>query len=71
MELSPIAQFIVNTMNNKALKDAHAIQRVRALHKPTKNYGYEFERCEACWDMRTDSAVNYPCPTIKALDGEQ
>lgn len=41
-----------------------AIQRVRELHK--KN-GI---RCNSCGDDRGDYAL-YPCPTIKALDGEQ
>lgn len=63
-ELSPIAQFIVNTMNNKALKDAHAIQRVRNIHIPLHDKWLgDLRWCAIC-------EVEYPCPTIKALDGE-
>jgi hypothetical protein len=50
------------------------IQRVRELHKPfdsnknpfIDNYGICCMACEV-----NDMPVEYPCPTIKALDGEQ
>ena len=38
------------------------IDRVRELHKPFNWEGLIF--CDACDKL-------YPCPTIKALDGEQ
>jgi hypothetical protein len=52
-----------------------AIQRVRALHKPEIYY----EGCSepgCCGDFREEEVciecgTYYPCPTIKALDGEQ
>ena len=47
-----------------------AIERVRELHKED-NTGY----CELCTAIATpdgsDYLSKYPCPTIKALDGEQ
>ena len=42
-----------------------AIQRVRELHKTGKAYLDDQPMCIHC---RT---VEYPCPTIKALDGVQ
>jgi hypothetical protein len=46
-----------------------AIERVRELHKED-NTGY----CELCTAIATpdgsDYLSKYPCPTIKALDGE-
>lgn len=41
-----------------------AIQRVRELHKRT------YEYCANCLDPQ-GFGVPYPCPTIRALDGEQ
>lgn len=44
----------------------NAIARVRELHSPTYGYNNEYalKQCAIC-------EVKYPCPTIKALDGEQ
>lgn len=46
-----------------------AIARVRELHKPDENGRY----CIECDPESCGCAgfVYYPCPTIKALDGEQ
>jgi hypothetical protein len=47
-----------------------AIVRVRELHKPG---GKEFKYCRHC-EIGTVSGydyADYPCPTIKALDGEK
>lgn len=58
------------------LKMYVAIGRVRKLHKPEHNYipgcgdsgccgpTVDEIRCAECW-------VEYPCDTIKALDGEE
>jgi hypothetical protein len=48
-----------------------AIQRVRELHKPVAGIGVT--ECAVCIDdrMHWTESVEYPCPTIKALDGEQ
>lgn len=52
------------------------IQRVRELHTPIL-YGfsteYDCSHCKSeCVDYSSDTdTVPYPCPTIKALDGEQ
>lgn len=53
-----------------------AIERVRALHKPFtrkvselwSNAGELETLCRAC-EVQGDAAF-YPCPTIKALDGD-
>jgi len=51
-----------------------AILRVRELHKPVDidDLG-SWIVCEGCSNQFIDDEapyVNYPCPTIKALDGE-
>lgn len=46
-----------------------AIQRVRELHKPVDRLGEL--ACEACFIESDGMTIEYPCPTIKALDGEQ
>ena len=47
------------------VKTVNAIQRVRDLHKPCDNCDYHvFDHCVSCCRL-------WPCPTIKALDGEQ
>jgi hypothetical protein len=56
-----------------AYKNAEAIQRVRELHEPfdtskswlSPDYGICCMACEA-----NGMAVEYPCKTIKALDGD-
>ena len=51
-------------------KAQEAIQRVRELHKEfAGNISGELELCDICHDANGE-ALNYPCPTIKALDGE-
>lgn len=44
-----------------------AIERVRELHKPVENEIGTY--CHECID--NPDSWRYPCPTIKALDGEQ
>lgn len=47
-----------------------AIERVREIHKP---YVVSGMACSCC-KLSTECSVcdeSYPCPTIKALDGEQ
>ena len=46
-----------------------AVQRIIDLHKPFYN-GFHL-LCSACFEGRHDGHLFYPCPTIKALDGEQ
>lgn len=59
-----------------------SVQRVRELHKPIKNnevlawwydkYKPEDLFCVECMqNSDTEYSTDYPCPTIKALDGEQ
>jgi hypothetical protein len=50
-----------------------AIHRVRELHKQvtrfdTSKQGYT---CQECYASYPYYEYEYPCPTIKALDGEQ
>lgn len=53
-------------MNKQIIADmmtlTNAVTRVRELHKRQVNSLPNSEVCAACYD-------NYPCPTIKALDG--
>ena len=60
------------------LKLIQAIERVRALHKPmneTNENGYVNIVCSGCYDEDSSTGEQfhheYPCPTIKAIDGEQ
>ena len=53
-----------------------AIKRVRELHKAVNiaSDGFpEWVICEGCShkDYDQDQLIDYPCPTIKALDGEK
>lgn len=54
-----------------------AIQRVRELHKPVKSYkGRDHTEIIGCYECEETGSgreyeVEYPCPTIQALDGEQ
>jgi len=48
-----------------------AIERVRELHKEfAGNIPGDLELCDVCHDAN-GVPMYYPCPTIKALDGEQ
>lgn len=65
----------------KALNKANeSAQRVRKLHKPIKGnfFGQERLECAGCFTVEESFTGDYfkmhyayPCPTIKALDGEQ
>jgi hypothetical protein len=53
-----------------------AIQRVRELHKLVTENNAACGDLDCCgeyeeWDMCTDCQCDYPCPTIKTLDGKQ
>jgi len=48
---------------------AEAIKRVRDIHKPVEYHGQVF--CAVCSYDGIPESLAYPCPTIKALDGEQ
>jgi uncharacterized CHY-type Zn-finger protein len=46
-------------------------QPIRELHKPISHpYQEELQLCSHCGN-EVDGSWIYPCPTIKALDGEQ
>jgi hypothetical protein len=49
-----------------------AVQRVRELHHPieVKTENGEGIYCSACWCLFCEFPSPYPCPTIKALEGE-
>ncbi len=61
----------------KAVRDRQAIQRVRELHKPVKSWkGIDHTEIVGCYECEETGSgreywVEYPCPTIKALDGEK
>jgi DNA repair exonuclease SbcCD ATPase subunit len=51
------------------------IQRVRKLHEPVKENNAACGEPDCCgeyeeWEQCADCQCDYPCPTIKALDGE-
>lgn len=54
-----------------------SVQRVRELHKPVKSWkGIDHTEIVGCYECEETGSgreywVEYPCPTIKALDGEQ
>jgi hypothetical protein len=55
-----------------------AIERVRELHKlriEVNQNGFSNDTCNGCYDEDSSTGEqfhhDYPCPTIKALDGEQ
>ena len=58
------------------VKDMYStIERVRELHKPTMFYMFDTEVCVLCTIIKQNvrhsfEYVEYPCATIKALDGE-
>lgn len=53
-----------------------ATKRVRELHKPVKSYkGTDHTEIVGCYECEETGSgreywVEYPCPTIKALDGD-
>jgi hypothetical protein len=54
-----------------------SVQRVRELHKlrvEVNEHGYSNDTCWGCYDEEPSTGQqfhhDYPCPTIKALDGE-
>lgn len=57
------------SLEKQALEDA--IERVRELHKPYELTYAEETVCDVCYDQFGSFGANlaYPCPTIKALDG--
>ena len=60
---------ICNRVNKEVTKMNEAINRVRELHKP---FGENNEWCNHC-EIGANSGydwADYPCETIKALDGE-
>ena len=59
-------------------KLVEAIVRVRELHKlriEVNENGFSNDTCNGCYDEDSSTGTqfhhDYPCPTIKALDGEQ
>jgi hypothetical protein len=47
-----------------------AIDRVRALHRPSTDHGVKYDpHCVGCWEAGgEDGAPLWPCPTIRALE---
>ena len=66
---------ICNRVNKEATKMNEAINRVRELHKPFQFDALSSKRaCAECSQINKHGmsvfGVEYPCPTIKELDGE-
>jgi hypothetical protein len=49
---------------------AAIVHRVLEVHKP---YRYSSDQifCDHCWEADAEDFHKYPCPTIRALNGEQ
>ena len=58
-------------IEGRLIKAEAAVQRVRELHSPTEGFnGYLW--CSAhCESTADGDPTDYPCETIRALDGEQ
>jgi len=48
-----------------------AVKRVRKLHKPSETLGIWDKVCSVCTEGDLHDYVEYPCETIRTLDGEQ
>lgn len=54
---------------HKAVQNRLAIERVRKIHTP---FWLDEPHCSECHSYEVDeNYALYPCPTIRALDGEQ
>lgn len=67
MSVSPAAQALLAAFDETQLAEMHVaasarIKRVRELHRD--DYG-------SCAECTHEYGVPYPCPTIRALNGEQ
>ena len=66
-DISPAAEALLVAFDETQLAEMHAaasarIKRVRALHVQ------EYEACSSC--STNDRYQDWPCPTIRALNGE-
>lgn len=66
-DVSPAAEALLAAFDETQLAEMLAaasarIKRIRALHRN------EYESCAECTH---ESSVPFPCPTIRALNGEQ
>jgi hypothetical protein len=61
--------------NAKTVKEqAKSIERMRELHIPCSDESadlFDYRYCLGCSTPDQETPMPYPCPTIKALDGEQ
>ena len=67
---------LIDVWQAEAQRCARAIERVRELHKPYKfDVLVDLQACSECSQINRHGisvfSVLHPCPTIKALDGEQ
>lgn len=67
-DTSPAAQALLVAFDEIQLAEMHAaasarIKQVRTLHQQ------EYNTCD--WCTTNDRYVEWPCPTIRALDGEE
>jgi hypothetical protein len=72
-----ITEKYIDDVRNAAKNNYAAIKRIRELHKPVKSYKgrdhTEIVGCHECEETGSgrEYYVEYPCPTIQALDGEK
>lgn len=68
---------LIEDFKGEAHEYKQAIERVRELHKPVTSYkGMDNDEIIGCYECEETGSgreywVEYPCPTIKALDGDQ
>jgi hypothetical protein len=67
-DVNPAAEALLAAFDEVQLAEMHAsasarIKQVRSLHRR------EYETCD--WCSTNDRHVPWPCPTIRALDGER
>ena len=71
-----ITEKYIDDVRNANQKNYAAVKRVRELHKiriEVNENGFSNDTCNGCYDEDSSTGEqfhhDYPCPTIKALDG--
>jgi len=71
-----ITEKYIDDVRNANQKNYDAVKRVRELHSlrvEVNQNGFSNDTCDGCYDEDSSTGEqfhhDYPCPTIKALDG--